>query len=318
MRAMTAALPPLVQDSGLPFDLFIQALTEQLDRAQAAMAIKARVAKLPMTFAVKDISLDLRAFVSVVDDDLYLRPAGPGDSEASTLKLSLTTITRPMIEENALDFRAGEPKLNLRDALGDTLSEQDRRKLELIGINTVQQLNELKRAAGADVIARLSRLPMNRLQQALVRASAPHVTHVEARVAPVPVASVPPMPWMQQRPGVAIDTLAPARGTDGTAVAVPRSSDAPAFGGRIADVAIAPALTPPRAHLSGANLIQHGRLPQLRVAGRDVPLVMAQEHELVAEPHPSQFGEEAELDFGDGTVLKVKLPAAPIPEEARR
>ena len=49
----------------MPFDLFIQALTEQLDKAQAAMAIKARVGKLPLTFAVKDVSLDLRAFVQI-------------------------------------------------------------------------------------------------------------------------------------------------------------------------------------------------------------------------------------------------------------
>src|SRR5690348_4518016 len=115
---MTAALPPLVQDNGLPFDLFLQSLTEQLDRAQAAMAVKARVAKLPMTFAVKDLSLDLRAFVSVVNDDVYIRPAGPGDTGASTLTVALTTITRAMVEENAIDFHADDQKLGLRETLG--------------------------------------------------------------------------------------------------------------------------------------------------------------------------------------------------------
>ena len=60
---MSAQLPPLVQDAGIPFDLFIQSLTEQLDKAQASMAIKARLGKLPLTFAVKEVSLDLRAFM---------------------------------------------------------------------------------------------------------------------------------------------------------------------------------------------------------------------------------------------------------------
>ncbi|MCY1546367.1 hypothetical protein D9M68_823600 [compost metagenome] len=46
-------------------------------------------------------------------------------------------------------------------------------------MRTVQQLNELKEHAGADVIARLSRMPVNRLQQALMRAAAPRVTRVE-------------------------------------------------------------------------------------------------------------------------------------------
>lgn len=176
---MSARIPALVRDSGIPFDLFIQALTEQLDKAQASMAIKARIGKLPLTFAVKEVSLDLRAFVQMVDEDVFLRPAGPGESEASTIKLALTTITKPMIEENAVDYKAEDPKFSLREALGDSLSDDDERRLERIGVRTVTQLNELKRTAGADVIARLSRMPVNRLQQALLSAAAPRVTRVE-------------------------------------------------------------------------------------------------------------------------------------------
>ena len=176
---MSAQLPPLVQDAGIPFDLFIQSLTEQLDKAQASMAIKARLGKLPLTFAVKEVSLDLRAFVQLIDDDVYLRPAGPGESEASSIKLQLTTITKPMIDENAVDYSAEDPKFNLKEALGDQISDEEQRRLERIGVRTVQQLNELKEKAGTDVIARLSRMPVNRLQQALMRAAAPRVTKVD-------------------------------------------------------------------------------------------------------------------------------------------
>lgn len=176
---MSAQLPPLVQDAGIPFDLFIQSLTEQLDKAQASMAIKARLGKLPLTFAVKEVSLDLRAFVQLVDDDVYLRPAGPGESEASSIKLQLTTITKPMIDENAVDYAAEDPKFSLKEALGDQISDEEQRRLERIGVRTVQQLNELKEKAGTDVIARLSRMPVNRLQQALMRAAAPRVTKVD-------------------------------------------------------------------------------------------------------------------------------------------
>jgi hypothetical protein len=176
---MSAQLPPLVQDSGVPFDLFIQALTEQLDKAQASMAIKARVGRMPLTFAVKDVSIDLRAFVQMVDDEIFLRPAGPGETEASTVKLALTTITKAMVEENAVDFKTEDPKFNLREALGDQISDDDQRRLERIGVRTITQLNELKATAGTDVIARLSRMPVNRLQQAMLRAAAPRVTRVE-------------------------------------------------------------------------------------------------------------------------------------------
>lgn len=176
---MSASLPPLLQNAGVPFDLFISSLTEQLDKAQASMAIKARLGKLPLTFAVKEISLDLRAFVQILDDDIYLRPAGPGETEASTIKLQLTTITKPMIDENSVDYSTEDPKFSLREALGDQISEGEQRQLERIGVRTVQQLNELKEKAGTDVIARLSRMPVNRLQQALLRAAAPRVTKVE-------------------------------------------------------------------------------------------------------------------------------------------
>jgi hypothetical protein len=179
----TQALPPLLQNAGVPFDTFIQALTEQLDKAQATMTLKARVGKLPMTFAVKEVTLDLRAFVQLVDDEVYVRPSGPGEVGASSIKLGLTTITKPMIEENAMSFAAEDPKFSLREALGASISDEDRQRLERIGVRSVGQLNELRQAAGADVVARLARMPVNRLQQAMLAASAPRVSHMEAATA---------------------------------------------------------------------------------------------------------------------------------------
>jgi len=88
-------------DNGLPIEQFIQALTTQLDHAQSAMAVKAKNLNLPLTFALKDIALDLRAHVEVVKSEVRIRPASAGDGNASTIRLALTTITRPMIEENA-------------------------------------------------------------------------------------------------------------------------------------------------------------------------------------------------------------------------
>lgn len=250
---MSAQIPSLLQNAGVPFDLFIQALTEQLDKAQASMAIKARVAKLPLTFAVKEVSLDLRAFVQLIDDDVYLRPAGPGESEASTIKLALTTITRPMIEENAVDYKAEDPKFNLREALGDQLSDDDQRRLERIGVRTITQLNDLKKSAGADVIARLSRMPVNRLQQALMKAAAPRVTQIEQ------------------------SATAETRGN-------------------------------PRVHVS-APALRAGRMPLVRAAGQSVSVVGTAEGQIVLAPLASQLGHEAELDYGDGEVARVRLSA---------
>lgn len=164
------------RERGVPIEVFIQALQSQLDRAQSAMALKAKNLNLPLTFAVKDISLDLRAHVEVVKNEIIVRPAGPGDTEASTLRFSLTTITRPMIEENTAQTMVASDEPSLKDALGDSLSEEEQRQLEWAGVQTVSQLREAEKQP--HVIERLARLPVDRLRAALEHASRPLVSNI--------------------------------------------------------------------------------------------------------------------------------------------
>jgi hypothetical protein len=164
-------------DDGLPLEQFIQALTSQLDRAQETMALKAR-AGLPLTFAVKDLALDLRTHVEMQDSVVRIRPAGAGDGDASTLRLTLTTITRPMIEENTrvIDETPDEP--SLKEVLGDDITDDDARRLEWAGIRTVRQLREVGGRSGVGAIERVAMLPVDRLRAALSRASAPRLGRV--------------------------------------------------------------------------------------------------------------------------------------------
>ncbi|PCE24671.1 hypothetical protein [Burkholderia ubonensis] len=187
----------------LPIELFIQALTTQLDHAQTAMAVKAQNLNLPLTFAVKDLSLDLRTHVEFVQSEVRIRPAGPGDHDASTIRLSLTTITRPMIEENAPlpSTTANEPAL--RDVVGNTLSDEEQRRLEWAGVQTAEQLRRFEQG-GERVLERVANLPVDRLRAALARASQPLVTHVEpifrdggGDAAPADAPAAPP--WMRIR-----------------------------------------------------------------------------------------------------------------------
>jgi len=55
-----------------------------------------------LTFAIKDITLDLRAHVEFAKSEIRIRPAGANDAEASVFHLVFAAITRPMIEENAV------------------------------------------------------------------------------------------------------------------------------------------------------------------------------------------------------------------------
>src|SRR6185503_5085908 len=130
-------------DNSVPIERFIQALQTQLDRAQAAMALKAENLDLPLTFAVKDLSLDLRTHVEVVRSEVHIRPAGPGDRDASTLHLALTTITRPMIKENAKSMSIDPDEPSLKEAVGDQLTDEEQKRLEWAGVHTVAQLKKI-------------------------------------------------------------------------------------------------------------------------------------------------------------------------------
>lgn len=161
---------------GLPIEQFIQALTSQLDRAQAALRLKA--VGLPLTFAVKDLTLDLRAQMEMIGSVVHIRPAGPSETEASTIRLQLTTITRPMIEENAAQFADTGDEPSLREVLGPDVSEDDQRRLEWAGIHNVAQLREVQRRSGADELEKYTQVPALRLRAALARAELPHISRV--------------------------------------------------------------------------------------------------------------------------------------------
>lgn len=162
-------------DTAVPIEDFVQALQAQLDRAQRAMHIKAKNLNLPLTFAVKDIAIDLRTHVEVVKNQVRVRPAGPTDRDASVLHLSLTTVTRPMIEENAFAMDANEERI---DEVKD-IPEEDRRKLEWAGFQTVKQLKEVHDQEGTATIGRMADLPVDRLHKALQKMVQPMVSRVD-------------------------------------------------------------------------------------------------------------------------------------------
>jgi hypothetical protein len=167
----------MTTETSLPLEHFIQAVQSQLDNAQTAMAIKARNLNLPLTFAIKDITLDLRAHVEFVRSEIRIRPAGPSDKEASLFHLVFTAITRPMIEENAIAF-AEDPEDRSLEELKDDLSEEERRRLEWTGIRTVNKLREAEEQGASRTVGRLTNLPTDRIRQALQRASSPLVEHI--------------------------------------------------------------------------------------------------------------------------------------------
>jgi hypothetical protein len=149
-------------------------VTSQLDRAQDALRLKAN-AQRPLTFAVKDLTLELRSQLEMSGSVVRIRPAAANEAQASMVHLSLTTITRPTIEENTVQLAADPDDPPLKEVLGPDLSEEERddaqRRLEWAGIHTVSQLRDLQRQSSPEMLERVTQLPVQRLRLALSKAA---------------------------------------------------------------------------------------------------------------------------------------------------
>jgi hypothetical protein len=162
-----------------PVEEFVQALSAQLDRAQDALALKARTGR-PLTFAIKDLSIDLRVFwESDPNGRVLVRHAGPNEDGASTVHLNFTTITREMVEENTFSMAMDEDPRGLQDLGSAGFSEHDQRRLEMIGVRTVGQLRRLSAGTDPKQVETYAGIPVLRLQAALQQAARPTVTAVE-------------------------------------------------------------------------------------------------------------------------------------------
>ena len=135
---------------------FIQAVQSQLDTAQARMTLKAQNDRLPLTFAIRDITMDLKAHVEMQDGQVHIKPAGSGDTEASVLHLVFTAITKPMIEENAVQLSVDTKDDTPLTELGDELSEDEIRRLDRVGVRTVSKLNEMRQQGLGRSVGRIT------------------------------------------------------------------------------------------------------------------------------------------------------------------
>ena len=156
---------------------FLEALGEQLDRAQDGLAVKVRSGR-PLTWALKDLALELKVFVEMNDTgEVRLRTAAANESGASTINLAMTTITRPMVEENTFQIEEETDPRGI-EALrsASDLSDDDQRRLGRMGVRTVGQLRRV--AAGTDPrqLEAVIGIPALRLRSLLEASSRPSVS----------------------------------------------------------------------------------------------------------------------------------------------
>lgn len=296
---------------------FISSITTQLDRVQDALRIKA--VNRPLTYALKELHLELKVFVDMdPQGQVLLRAAGPNEAGASTLAMDFTTITKPMIEENTISLAAS--RSTPLDNLG--LKPEEQMKLERLGVTNLAQLERLKGSTGVSTVARMADMPIERLRRAL-QAGQPRLGGVIPPKPPVvqppaqPVPSAQPVPpvWVTPRPvppvanpapkqpiprpGPVFRPLPPSR--------IPlRQLDLQAdesFSDAQAEAAPAPVLElDPRSRklaLAGSNLLREDYPPQVRLNGQALEIEELDDDRLVVRL-PEDFEPGAlEVRLGD-------------------
>jgi hypothetical protein len=316
----------VANESAFLVEDFLGAIASQLDRTQDALALKA--VNRPLTYAIRDFTMELKVFVDLdAEGRVRFRSPGANEAGASSVHIGFTTITRPMIEENTAELA-----MTRGPTLGEAgLSDDERRRLEHIGVRTTAELARLKGSAGTAGISRLADIPVDRLKAALsfgrpqvraVRPVAPPRAQAPARQAPQAnaPATPPPRPPAQTPPPQAnipvppppramppsVPTPPPPRTTPPSAPRPPVARPAAPRPAPPPPVRIAPSSR--RIEVVGRDLIGVRGAPQLRLGGRPLTIADADDERIVAElPEDGERAGMLEIDHGDGDVDTYEL-----------
>lgn len=115
---------------------FIDSLTVELDKVRETLAIKA--INKPLTYSVKDVSMDLQIFPEFDGDDVRFTTAKAGQEGASKLSLQLGSITDRQIRETSKIPSKADVSIESIEEIDD----ETKKDLKKIGINTYEDFKK--------------------------------------------------------------------------------------------------------------------------------------------------------------------------------
>lgn len=124
---------------GWNLESFLDSLILELDRAQDTLAVKGLNRRL--TYAVKDLSLELQLFPEFDGNEIRWKTARPGEEGASKIAFQLGSITDRQIRETTKD------PITRDDIAIDQVEELDpttRSTLRKIGVRSVKDLERME------------------------------------------------------------------------------------------------------------------------------------------------------------------------------
>lgn len=165
---------------GRPWDLeaFINALVVELDKAQDTLALKG--VTRPLSYAVRDVSLELHANPTFDGRRLQWNTARPGDAAASKISINLGSISDRQIRETT---KTPVTRDDVAIEAIDEIDQETRDTLRQIGVTTGKDLERMETRnidlgkAGGTKRVDYGRLA-NLINQARRRQLAPRVSRV--------------------------------------------------------------------------------------------------------------------------------------------
>ncbi len=118
---------------------FIDSLVFELDKARDTLSVKGL--NSPLSYAVKDVSLDLNVFPEYDGNDVRFTTASTGDAGSSKISLSLGSITDRQIRETTKKPISGD------DIAIDEIEEIDdstKKQLSRMGVRSAEDIKKLK------------------------------------------------------------------------------------------------------------------------------------------------------------------------------
>ncbi len=124
-------------NSAWNLESFIDALVVELDKARETLSFKA--INNPLSYSVKDMSLDLQIFPTFDGNEVQFKTATTGEEGASTLAIKLSSITDRQVRETSKELPSqADIKLENMNVDDDT-----KRELRKIGVTSVNDLEKI-------------------------------------------------------------------------------------------------------------------------------------------------------------------------------
>jgi hypothetical protein len=132
---------PVANQNNMHWNLesFLDSLIVELDKARETLALKA--INKPLTYAVKDVSLDLQLFPSYDGDNVKFITAQPGQSGASKVSIQLGSITDQQVRETSKLPNRNDVSI---DAIED-LDDITRKRLKKIGVTSLKDVEKIEK-----------------------------------------------------------------------------------------------------------------------------------------------------------------------------